>query len=94
MLCAGACSTEHRPLAVTTAEDACTRYGLPVTSADHIRCREQVAISRQPTIADIGASAAELIATSQAACDAYGVPRDTAEFNRCVQDEFAARRPG
>jgi len=93
-LCAAACTNEHRPLVVSAAEDACTRYGITANSADHARCREQVAISRRPAMADIGASPAELIAQSQVACGAYGVPHGTAEFNRCVQDEFAARRPG
>ena len=90
---AAACATDHRTL-VGAADDACGRYGFTAQSADYVRCREQVAIARQPTLAEVGVSAAELIAQSQVACGGYGVPRGTPEFDRCVQDEFAARRPG
>jgi hypothetical protein len=92
-LCAGACATERQTLVVSAA-DACTRYGFTADSADYFRCREQVAISRQPTMADTDASPAELIAQSRVACEGYGVLRGTPEYDRCVQDEFAARRPG
>lgn len=93
LLALGACATQHRTV-VVAADEACGRYGFTADTADYVRCREQVAISRQPTMGEMGASPAELIAQSQVACDGYGVPRGTPEFDRCVQDEFAARRPG
>jgi hypothetical protein len=89
-LCTMACATEQHTTYVTA--DACTSYGFPVSTADYIRCRQQMAAAARPVV--VGVTDAQLIAESRAACDSYGVPRGTANFDRCVRDEFAARRPG
>jgi hypothetical protein len=92
-LAAAACATEHRTQ-VVVAEDACTRYGFTSSTADYVRCQDQLAVQRRAGRVAIGYDSARITADAQAACESYGVPRGTANFDRCVQDEFAARRPG
>jgi len=88
-----ACATEHRTQ-VVVADDACTRYGFTASTADYVRCQDQMAAQRRAGRMAAGYDAARLTAASQAACESYGIPRGSANFDRCVQDEFAARRPG
>jgi len=90
---AAACATEHRTQ-VVVAEDACTRYGFTASTADYVRCQDQLAAQRRAGRVAIGYYNGRLTADALAACESYGVPRGTANFDRCVQDEFVARRPG
>jgi hypothetical protein len=90
---AAACATEHRAQ-VVVAEDACTRYGFTASTADYVRCQDQLAAQRRAGRVAIGYDNGRLTADALAACESYGVPRGTANFDRCVQDEFVARRPG
>jgi hypothetical protein len=92
-LAAAGRATEHRTQ-VVVAGDACTRYGFTASTADYVRCHDQLAVRRRAGRMAIGYDSARTSADAQAACGSYGVPRGTANFNRCVQDEFAARRPG
>lgn len=92
-LAASACATEHRTQ-VVVADDACSRYGFTSSTADYVRCQDQLAAQRRRGRAAAGYESGRITADSQAACESYGVPRGTANFDRCVQDEFAARRPG
>jgi len=92
-LAASACATEHRTQ-VVVADDACSRYGFTSSTADYVRCQDQLAAQRRQGRAAAGYGSARTTVDSQAACESYGVPRGTANFDRCVQDEFAARRPG
>lgn len=92
-LAASACATEHRTQ-VVVADDACTRYGFTASTADYVRCQDQLAAQRRRGRAAAGYDNARITADAQAACESYGVPRGSANYDRCVQDEFAARRPG
>lgn len=92
-LAASACATEHRT-EVVVANDACTRYGFTTSTADYVRCQDQLAAQRRLGRYAAGYDNARLTVDAQAACQSYGVPRGSANFDRCVQDEFAARRPG
>ena len=92
-LVASACATEHRTQ-VVVADDACTRYGFTASTADYIRCQDQLAAQRRLGRYGAGYDNARMTADAQAACESYGVTRGSAIYDRCVQDEFAARRPG
>ena len=72
----------------------CTRYGGTVTTADFVRCQDQLAAQRRARRVALGYDSARLIADAQAACESYRVPRATPNFDTCVQEEFPARRPG
>ncbi len=76
------------------ADDACTRYGFTASTADYVRCQDQLAAQRRAGRVALGYDSARITADAQVACESYGVPRASANFDRCVQDEFAARRPG
>ena len=90
---AAACATEHRTQ-VVVADDACTRYGFTASTADYVRCQDQLAAQRRAGRAALGYDSTRITADAQVACESYGVPRGSANFDRCVKDEFAARRPG
>ena len=92
-LAVAACTTEHRTQ-VVVAEDACTRYGFTASTADYVRCQDQLAVQRRVGRVALGYDSARLSADAQAACESYGLPHGSANFDRCVRDEFAARRPG
>jgi hypothetical protein len=93
-LAAAACATEHRTQVVVASNDACTRYGFTASTADYLRCQDQLAGQRRLGRVAVGYDSARVTADAQSACESYGVPRGSANFDRCVQDEFAARRPG
>lgn len=92
-IAAAACATEHRTQ-VVVADDACTRYGFTASTADYVRCQDQLAAQRRLGRVAIGYDNARILADSRGACESYGIAPGAATFDRCVQDEFAARRPG